>query len=151
MSVLRFGRLIKSQSEVLYIKRGDVGNYKVAVDSDGNARSFRGIIGTRDRSIQTTYTEYYSTNTPIHHVLFTMNVNPITFDGDTESTILGKDDKIVRLSQMDRTPAKPSETAAQNLKRDIQDTTSGVLVIETEFDNFGRQIYQTTDIDSLGR
>ena len=149
MSIFRLGRLIKSQTETLYIKRGGVRSYKVAVDSDGNPQSFQGIIGTK--SVSTEYQERFSTNTPMNNILFTVPVNAITFDGDTGTSTLRKDDKIVRAGQMTRTPAKPSESESDNLKRDITDTNSGVLVIQTDFNNFEERVFQATDINSLGQ
>lgn len=123
---LRLDRLLKSQEIDIYIRRGKgCPGYTLALDSNGDPQKFSALVNIRPNRMAE-FAQYYSTLNPETEFLFNPTIKPNFGDGNNE---LIKDDEIIIDSERTVTPPKPSETAQENLIRDLKDTISGVNTI----------------------
>ena len=141
---LRLPGFIKNARRQCYIRRGSVTGQKVCVNTDGTPRQFLLLISLSSNS--TDFAQRYSTNNTTFGILAQPEIEDIRFQGDTADTELRRDDQIVVINAMDRTPIMDSESAQDHLIREIKDTQKGVITITIIRSDYEAQVIEGTDI-----
>ena len=145
---LTLGPLAKEQEDI-FIKRG-TGGYqgtKVAVETDGTAKPFPGLIDASGPS--SSFMRYFQENDNEYSVLFLPSIDSFLLSGDTTPTTLKKGDRLVRKTMMERSDRKDQETEIAHLIRDITDTTTGCYTISFIEERFGAQSIMVKDETEL--
>ena len=147
--MIRVGRQIQSLSKRYYIRRGTGSTgYQVAVDTDGAAASYNGVLDVATTTIKAEYQQRYSTTDIQYVIRFIPPIDSLLFG--TTSSKLRKDDLIIPMDDLERSTAQSNEEAADHLIRDIKNAQRYVYTVEFILDQFDQLIYLNDGADQPG-